>query len=775
MGMMASLGVVEWLAIVSVLAAVGLTVALTLIRRKMRRIKLLHQEERNLASRQLQSATADTRALLNQASQIILVFERHAPILLFANQQALEAFGKETTAELMDQFISRPDSWLPAPHRLIDFEDWLQQARVIGTERKEWCFRTGEDDHLWVEATVSNTAFEGRLARLFAANNIHGIKTNQIAEHLRNRSLVGIMSGRPLDTVLDTLSKLAEVVIGHSNCVITLYDEQSATLRPSGSSPFVKAFHQLFPTIMSRYGATSIGSAAYISGRVICENLKTDHRWQGYGSMVRELGMASSWSEVINGRDNNLLGVMTLFFDRVKHPTEQEIAEFSSVVSLASLAIERHTWQVSLEATLSYERFIRSIGVRLAGVTSDNLREDLESILQLVKTQYELGGITLWERPLQEDCFRPIASTLAGADLTSPGLTFTVDELKDTLGDNATSGYVMPSDSLHQVCARGQEKRPVLAVPLLVDQQTLLGVLTIQPRYFYVAKATIDYLVMIGSMLSTSMMSMRLLSSLSQSVEREKGAREKLEGELSVARDIQMSMVPLQGEFRETYKDWTIEALLKPARAVGGDFYDVIRCDNGKLLLVVGDVSDKGVPAALFMAKTISLINYLTKAEDSNLERIITKLNTELCDNNDSCMFVTAVFALLDLASGEMEFVNAGHTAPMLVEPFMTPQLITGISGPPLGLYEESQFESDYVKIASGASLTLYSDGVTESFNSAQQEFGDERLVSVGYRANEKGNSFLTTLRREIEQFSGYAPQSDDITIMTIQHHSGAL
>ncbi|CAN0602337.1 unnamed protein product [Ectocarpus sp. 12 AP-2014] len=138
-------------------------------------------------------------------------------------------------------------------------------------------------------------------------------------------------------------------------------------------------------------------------------------------------------------------------------------------------------------------------------------------------------------------------------------------------------------------------------------------------------------------------------------------------------------------------------------------------------------------------------------------------------------MFVTAVFALLDLASGEMEFVNAGHTAPMLVEPFMTPQLITGISGPPLGLYEESQFESDYVKIASGASLTLYSDGVTESFNAAQQEFGDERLVSVGYRANEKGNSFLTTLRREIEQFSGYAPQSDDITIMTIQHHSGAL
>lgn len=771
MEVITSVSWIEELTIVSLLAAVGvMAAAVVSYRRKLQHVVLYHEENRNQASRQLRSAIADTRALLNQTSQIIMVFERHAPILLFANQQALDAFGKQTVAELMEEVISRPDSWLDAPHRLIDFEDWLEKAKLIGVERKEWCFATGPDEHLWVEATVSNTAFEGRPARLFAANNIHGNKMNQIAEHLRNRALVGIMSGRPLESVLDTLSKLAEVVIGRSHCVLSLYHEQSASLQPSGSSPFVKKFRQLFPTIMSRYGATSIGTAGYIGGRVISENLLTDHRWQGYGTLISELGMTSSWSEAIPGRDNNLLGVITLFFEQQKNPTDQEIMDFSSVVSLVSLAIERHAWQVSLETALSGERFIRDVGVRLAGIASEKLRDGMESVLLHIKGQYKLGGITLWERPLREEFLKPVASTSTNVDPDAPGSVIALDELRHRLG-KAKSEYIMPSDDLYTACAYGHEKRPVLIMPLVVDQHTILGMLTVQSRYFYIPKSVVDYLLIIGSMISTSMINSRLMSSLSQSIEREKGAREKLEGELSVARDIQMSMVPLQGEFRENYKDWTIEALLKPARAVGGDFYDVIRCESGKLLLVVGDVSDKGVPAALFMAKSVSLINYLAKAEDSNLRHIIDKLNAELCDNNESCMFVTAVFALLDLENGEMEFVNAGHTAPMLVEPFMTPELIAGKSGPPLGLYEDVQYQPDHVRIPPGASITLYSDGVTESFNESQEEFGEERLMRIGYRANDNDDSFLTTLRREIDQFSGYAPQSDDITIMTIQRY----
>ncbi|MEQ9547812.1 MAG: SpoIIE family protein phosphatase [Marinobacter sp.] len=760
----------EWMALLGFAFALSMSAALYSYRRKVMHVMLQHEENRNQLSRELRSAVADTRALLNQTSQIIMVFERHAPILLFANQQALNVFEKQTIAQLMNDIISRPDAWLDAPHRLIDFEDWLGKAKNLGMENKEWCFKTGQDDHLWVEATISNTVFEGRPARLFAANNIHGSKTNQIAEHLRGRALLGIMSGRSLENVLDTLSKLAEIVIPGSNCVLTLYDEQSATLRPSGSSPFERNFRKLFPTIMSCYGATSIGTAAYISGRVICENLQTDHRWQGYGSLVAELGMTSSWSEAIPGKDGNLLGVITVFFERMKSPTDQEITDFSSVVSLVSLAIERHTWQVSLETALSGERFIRDVGVRLAGITFDNLREELESVLLHIKGQYKLGGITLWERPIKEKYFTPIASTSADIDPESPGLILSVDEVKSRLSD-ASSDYVMPSDGLYKACSYGHENRPILVMPLIVDQQTTLGLLTVQSRYFYIPKSVIDYLLIIGSMISTSMMNSRLVSSLSQSVKREKGAREKLEGELSVARDIQMSMVPLQGEFREDYKDWTIEAMLKPARAVGGDFYDVIRCDDGKLLLVVGDVSDKGVPAALFMAKSVSLINYLSK-EEASLNAMVAKLNSELSYNNDSCMFVTAVFALLDLSNGEVEFVNAGHTAPLLVGPFASPEFISGESGPPLGLYEGVQYQTDQVKIEQGASLTLYSDGVTESFNESREEFGDARLIRVGYRANDKDASFLTTLRREVEQFSGYAPQSDDITIMTIQRQA---
>lgn len=760
----------EWLALSGILAAVVATAGLLQYRRKFRRIALYHEENRNKASRQLQSAIADTRALLNQTSQIIMVFERHAPILLFANQQALDVFGKSSVNELMNDILLSPDAWLAAPHRLLDFEDWLQRARVLGLERKEWCFSTGLDEHLWVEGTITNTAFEGRPARLFAANNIHDSKTNQIAEHLRNRALVGIMSGRSLESVLDTLSKLAEVVISQSRCVLAMYDERSASLAPLGTSHFAKDFRHLFPTISSRYGATSIGTAAYIGTRVIVEDLQTDHRWQGYGALISQLGMNSSWSEAVPGRDNNLLAVMTLFFDQAKRPSDQEIADFSSVVSLVSLAIERHTWQVSLETALSGERFIRDIGVRLAAVTSDKLRSDLERILVKIKGQYELGGIVLWERRLGEELFTPIASTNTEAELSTTTPNLSLQELQDKL-DGAPSEYVMPSDELYQVCSFGLDQRPVLVMPLTVDQHNMLGVLTVQSRYFYITKAMIDYLLIIGSMISTSMMNARLVSSLSQSFEREKDAREKLEGELSVARDIQMSMVPLHGEFRDTYKDWIIEALLKPARAVGGDFYDVIRLKNGKLLLVVGDVSDKGVPAALFMAKTVSLLNYLSKEEASNLNHMVGELNSELCDGNESCMFVTAVFALLDLATGEVEYVNAGHTAPLLVEPFKTPTLVAGLSGPPLGLYEGVVYECDRITLSSDSSLTLYSDGVTESFNEAQEEFGDVRLMQIAYRANERDRSFLTTLKQEVEKFAGRSPQSDDITIMTIQRH----
>lgn len=778
MEVMTQLGWAEWLLLGALMALFCLAATFLSYRRGIKSVITAREELSNRVSRQLRSAIADTRALLNQTSQIIMVFDRHAPVLLFANQQALDMFGKHTVDELMDEVISRPDAWLVAPHRLVDFEEWLGKVKAIGVERREWCFRTGDDDHLWVEATISNTAFEGRPARLFAANNIHGEKMNQIAEHLRNRALVDIMSGRSLQSVLDTIAKLAEVTIAHSHCVLSLYDDQSANLSSTGSSPFARKFQQMFPVITSLYGSTSIGTAFYVGGRVIVENLQSDHRWQGYGAQVSELGMTASWSEVIPGKDKDLLGVITLFFEYAKHPTDQEIADFSSVVFLASLAIERHTWQVSLETALSGERFIRDIGVRLAGAEASKLWGDLESVLLRIKGHYDLGSITLWERPLDTDNFRPVASTSSGAasrygDDPSP-LTFSISDLDEKLGGRSTD-YVMPQDSMYRACCVGHDNRPVLLLPLSLDANTIVGVMTLQSRYFYISKSAIDYLLILGSMIATSMMNARLVKSMSQSIEREKGAREKLEGELSVAREIQMSMVPLQGEFRGDYKDWTIEALLNPASAVGGDLYDVIRCQGGKLLLVVGDVSDKGVPAALFMAKTVSLINYLAKAEGSDLHRIVTKLNAELCVNNESCMFVTAVFGLLDLANGELKFINAGHNAPLLVQPFMTPELIARESGPPLGLYEGVQFPSFSVTIEQGATVTLYSDGVTESFNESGEEFGDGRLIQIGYRANDMDNSFLTILKSEIEQFSGYAPQSDDITIMTIQRHVRAL
>lgn len=199
--------------------------------------------------------------------------------------------------------------------------------------------------------------------------------------------------------------------------------------------------------------------------------------------------------------------------------------------------------------------------------------------------------------------------------------------------------------------------------------------------------------------------------------------------------------------------------------------YEFVRLPNGQLLIAVGDVSDKGAPAALFMARTVSLLNYLARSRDGNLAAIARALNDELCRANDACMFVTLLMAVLDLSSGEIQWLSAGHCMPMQTSVTEAPSFWEGESGPPLGLYDDVTFPVERRKIPSGGSVTIYTDGVTEAFNGDSVEFGEERLLNLGYRAGRQDDGLLTYMREQILLFTGEAPQSDDITLMTIQHH----
>ncbi len=746
-------------------------------RKAMDRLAHAHQA----AVRQLRSSVSDTRAMLDQAPMTVLVFDRATPNLLFANRQALELFGCSSVSELSDRVFSRPDHWQPAPFSLMDFEHWLQETQVSGMQQKEWLFSDEHREGTWMSCSLGNSVFEGKAARLLCGHNIHSYRMGQLADQLRNRVLVGINTGSPLPGLLDSLCKLGEINCPGCSCHVSLYDEQRAVLVNVGSSEFSKKLREAMPTVPARYGETSIGTAAHSKSRVVCESIPDDHRWHGYGQVAETLSLQSAWSEPVLGQKGELLGVMTVFCDTYKRPTEDVVEGLGSVVSLMSLAIERHSWRQRLESSASSERFVRQVGVDLVNLSpGPEFIDGIRLILHRVISQYELGAMALWELPAGSDSLVCVAATrLSGADeapLTGTG----GERLPVRQGDvaGAVSGtapeYVMPDDGIYDRVRLGNDPKPVLLVPLYKSgsaSSDLLGFLAVQSQFFFIPQVNIDHLTIIGSMIRTSLMNRSLMQALSSRVVDEREAKEKLEGELAVARSIQMSMVPGGGAFREQYKHWSIEGWLQPARAVGGDLYEFIRLPNGQLLLAVGDVSDKGAPAALFMARTVSLLNYLARSREGELAEIARALNEELCRANDACMFVTLLMAVLDLSTGEVQWLNAGHCMPMQTSITEPPRFWEGESGPPLGLYEGISFPVERTRIPSGGSVTIYSDGVTEAFSDAGVEFGEERLLNLGYRAGRQDDGLLTYMREQILLFTGDAPQSDDITLMTIQHH----
>lgn len=761
-----------------------LLVAITLwhLRTRNRSQRQEHQlaNEKEDAQRRLRSSMSDTRAMLDQGSAVIMVFDRITLTLLFANRHALDLFGCDSVDELSDRVLMRPDAWQTTPYSLLDFESWISQLKTSGFLRQEWLFSTEGQQGIWMDCYISNTVFEGRPARTLSANNIHAYKMNQAADKLRNRILTGINSSAPMENLADSLCKLAEIRLQNTRCLITRYDQQRDTLTPVGNSGLAKDFRETLPAIPARYGGTSIGTAAYTRNRTVCESILDDHRWQGYTKVVADLGLQASWSEPVVGQKDQLLGVVTIFSQQPSNPDEQQLEDLASIVSLTGLAIERKQWQRTLEAAASSERFIRQLGVDLVNLPSgEEFEPNLRYLLHRIVTQYELGALSLWERNEDDQdfsCLATVQQNTSASGASEPRnnsaqpipMTIVGEMLADTAAE-----YLTPQDAIYNRIRLTDEPKPILLTALTdeLNDSGFIGFLAVQSRYMYIPQATIDHLQVIGSMVRTVLLNRRLVLSMASDMESEQRARKKLEGELSVARSIQMSMVPGGGQLREQYRNWTIEAWLQPARAVGGDLYELIRLPSGKLLIAVGDVSDKGAPAALFMARTVSLLNYLARSMDGDLAGMARALNNELCRANDACMFVTMVLGVLELGSGEVQWLNAGHNAPMFVDGQSTPRLMEGNPSAPFGVYEDVDYTVQSARIQPDQSITLYSDGVTEAFDREGQEFGEERLLNLGYRAINQSEGLLGYMREQLLSFAGGAPQSDDITLLTIQHH----
>lgn len=242
--------------------------------------------------------------------------------------------------------------------------------------------------------------------------------------------------------------------------------------------------------------------------------------------------------------------------------------------------------------------------------------------------------------------------------------------------------------------------------------------------------------------------------------------KERLEHELQLARDVQASLIPSQ---TPKIPGWEFAAYWNPAREVAGDFYDFIVKVGEQGLhhgIVIADVSDKGMHAALFMALTRSVLRAATTAGQSPAASV-TQSNHLLCADSTGGMFVTLFYAQLDPAKNEMTYVNAGHNPPFLfrAEDHVIAQLDrTGIM---LGFDKQMRFEQRVAQFRPGDFIVFYTDGVTEAFNSADEQFGEDRLLQlIRDGATQSPAELLQTLRRTLIDFIGDRAQSDDITIV---------
>jgi sigma-B regulation protein RsbU (phosphoserine phosphatase) len=249
----------------------------------------------------------------------------------------------------------------------------------------------------------------------------------------------------------------------------------------------------------------------------------------------------------------------------------------------------------------------------------------------------------------------------------------------------------------------------------------------------------------------------------------------RLEDDLESARELQMGMLPTDFEKLAARQGIEIFATMVPAREVGGDLYDFFQLDDGRLCFLIGDVSGKGAAAALFMARTknvIRLIARLLRGPQGFLPtpaEIIAAVNQELCQDNTGMMFVTLFFGILDPATGEIGFVNAGHCVPYhLAGDKIVP--VARCGGCALGVRSNAAYESGRLALAAGDAIFLYTDGVTEAFNKNATMFSEERLEAVLRDvAGGRPQAIIRAVSGAIRAFSDGAEQSDDITAAVIR------
>jgi sigma-B regulation protein RsbU (phosphoserine phosphatase) len=343
--------------------------------------------------------------------------------------------------------------------------------------------------------------------------------------------------------------------------------------------------------------------------------------------------------------------------------------------------------------------------------------------------------------------------------------------LREPKPDLILLDVVMPELDGYQVCKMLKENQATRTIPVIF----LTGVSQLEIQEQSLQLGAVDFIL---KPFQSAVVKMRIHNQLQlkqhRETEQQKGSqthaaiREKLEHELDVARRLQLSMLACDRFVLPGKSTGGLAAVLRPAHAVGGDLYDYSMLDPNRLLIVLGDVSDKGVDAALFMVRALTLIRSVAVTVRSPGD-LLTQVNAGLCKDNDAMMFVTVACCIIQLDTMEWTYSSGGHEPPLLLEDGQ-PTFLDLESGPALGLFDDCEFPNHTGKLAPSSILLLYTDGVTEAESASNTHYGTERLIDAGRLfAHSDPGEVIEGITKSVQDFIGNVEQSDDMTMLAIK------
>ncbi len=320
---------------------------------------------------------------------------------------------------------------------------------------------------------------------------------------------------------------------------------------------------------------------------------------------------------------------------------------------------------------------------------------------------------------------------------------------------------MMPGMDGYEVCRRLRQMPETAEVPIMF----LSSLEEVQNKTRGFEVGANDYLTKPFEMLEVKARVRSLLKAKAYS----DAVKEQIASELRVAREIQMGMLPHDFAPLEQAYGVSFSAVLEPAREVGGDLYGVCEAGSERLVVFLGDVSGKGIPASMFMVRAITLARLLSR-EIAEPDRILARLNDELAADNPSGMFVTFLCAVYEPKTRRLSLANAGHCRPVWLPITGAPRWAVQKLGTALGFEPGLEFERTELELNQSDAVVFYTDGVSEAFNPQDECYGNERLLTdVATFTGQPASVITGTLLQKVRAFAGGAPQSDDIAILALK------